>query len=414
MRLAAGEEPTADDSVVGHDLEVDAGQDITATSGGDEDLTNLGSLLHGGDLVASHGSLESIDWINLSNQDTGTHATEGLSTTLANIAESSNNSNLASNHYIGSTLDTVNEGLTATVQIVELGLGDTVVDVDGGHEELVVLEHAIQVVDTSGGLLRDTIAALEHLGVFGVDEAGQVATVVKDQVELGSVLEGKQLLLEAPVVFLLGLALPGKNRNTGSGDGGGGMVLGAEDVAAGPGDFGSKSSQGLDEDSGLDSHVQAASNAGTLERLVGGVLLPGRHETGHLVLGELDLLAAEGSQRQVSDLELLSGRSHCDGGYVVVSERKAVRWMGNKRERSEERVYEGYGPERHHQILKDRKRKNKKLFNQFRTRSGVPLEGQCAAVSAEAAGSPGFGQAVYAANAEQISSTFIGEDWEQP
>lgn len=32
------------------------------------------------------------------------------------------------------------------------------------------------------------------------------------------------------------------------------------------------------------THVQATSDAGTLERLVLGVLLPGLHETGHLNL----------------------------------------------------------------------------------------------------------------------------------
>lgn len=58
------------------------------------------------------------------------------------------------------------------------------------------------------------------------------------------------------------------------------------------------------------THVQAASNAGALQRLVGGVLLASSHETGHLVLGELDLAAAEGGQRDVGDLELVGGGRH--------------------------------------------------------------------------------------------------------
>ena len=40
------------------------------------------------------------------------------------------------------------------------------------------------------------------------------------------------------------------------------------------------------------------------ERLLVGVLGAQRHEAGHLVLGELDLLAAEGGQREVGDLEV--------------------------------------------------------------------------------------------------------------
>lgn len=304
---------TANNGVVGHGLEVSTSQNVTATSGSDEDLADRGSLLHGGDLVAGHGSLESVDGVDLGNDDTGTHAVESHGAALADISESSNNGNLASNHDIGGTLDTVNEGLTAAVQVVELGLGDGVVDVDGRDQQLAVLEHAVQVVDTSGGLLRDTEAVLELLGVLGVDQGGQVTTVVEDQVQLLAVLEGNELLLETPVVLLLGLALPGEDGDTSGGNGSGGVVLGAEDVAAGPGDLSTKGDEGLDQDGSLDGHVQAASNAGTGERLVGGILLADGHQTGHLVLSEINFPAAKGGQGQVGDLELVGGGRHDEG-----------------------------------------------------------------------------------------------------
>lgn len=44
------------------------------------------------------------------------------------------------------------------------------------------------------------------------------------------------------------------------------------------------------------THVQATSDTGTLEGLVGTVLLTDGHKTGHLNLGELNLPATEGSQ----------------------------------------------------------------------------------------------------------------------
>lgn len=287
-----------------------ASENVTAASGGDEDLANLGSLLHGGDLEAGHGSLEGVDGVNLGDEDASTHGVQGHGAALADITETGDDGDLASNHDVGSTLDTVDEGLTAAVEVVELGLGDGVVDVDGGDKELALLEHAVEVVDTGGGLLRDTEAVLEHLRVLGVDEGGQVTTVIEDEVELAVILEGNELLLEAPVVLLLGLALPGEDGDTGGGNGSGGVVLGAEDVAAGPGDLGTESDEGLDEDSGLDGHVKAASNAGTGEGLVGRVLGTGGHETGHLILGKLDLLAAKGGEGEVGDLELVGGSRH--------------------------------------------------------------------------------------------------------
>lgn len=223
----------ADNGVVGHGLEVSASKNVTAASGGDEDLTLGRGLLHGGDLEAGNGSLESVDGINLSDNDTGTHAVKSLGATLADITETSNDSDLTGDHDIGGTLDTIDERLAAAVQVVELGFGDGVVDVDGRDKEavLLVLEHAVQVVDTGGGLLGDTVAVLEHLGVLLVDESSEVTSVVEDQVEVLAVLEGSELLLQAPVVLLLGLALPGKDRDTGGGNGSSGVVLGGEDVA---------------------------------------------------------------------------------------------------------------------------------------------------------------------------------------
>lgn len=200
----------ADNGVVAHGLEVAANKDVTATSGGDEDLANLGGLVHGLDLVTLDSGLEGVDGVNLSDDDTGTHGVESLGATLADITVTGDDTDLTSDHDIGGTLDTIDEGLTATVKVVELGLGDTVVNVDGGDLELAVLEHLVEVVDTGGGLLGDTEAVIEHLGVLLVNEGGEVTTVVEDQVELLAILEGLELLVQAPLVLLLGLTLPGE------------------------------------------------------------------------------------------------------------------------------------------------------------------------------------------------------------
>ena len=242
----------ANNGVVGHLLEVLASQDVTATGGGDEDLTLGSSLLHGGDLEAGDGSLEGVDGIDLSDDDAGTHGVESLGATLTDITETGDNGDLASNHDIGGTLDTIDKGLTAAVKVVELGLGDGVVDVDGGDEETVALEHTVEVVNTGGGLLRDTVAVLEHLRVLLVDESSEVTTVVEDQVQALAVLESCELLLEAPLVFLLGLALPGEDRYAGGGNGGGSVVLGGEDVAGCPGELSTEGLERLDEDCSLD------------------------------------------------------------------------------------------------------------------------------------------------------------------
>jgi hypothetical protein len=108
------------------------------------------------------------------------------------------------------------------------------------------------VVDTGGGLLRDTVAVLEHLRVLLVDKGGKITTVVEDQVKRLARGERGELLLEAPLVLLLGLTLPGEDGGTAGGDGGSGVVLGGEDVARRPGELGTEGLEGLDEDGSLD------------------------------------------------------------------------------------------------------------------------------------------------------------------
>lgn len=73
-----------------------------------------------------------------------------------------------------------------------------------------VLQHAVKVVNTSGRLLGYTVAVLEHVWVLGVDEGSEVTTVIEDQVEGPSRGERGELLLQAPLVLLLGLTLPGE------------------------------------------------------------------------------------------------------------------------------------------------------------------------------------------------------------
>ena len=146
----------AKDGIIGHELEVSTSQDVAASSGGDEDLSTGSSLLHGDNLVTLHSGLQGVDGINLSDEDAGSHSAEGLSASLSDVSVTSDNGGLTGDHDVSSALDTVQQGLAASVQVIELGLGDRVVDVDGRKLKLTLFHTAVQVVDTSGGLLRQT------------------------------------------------------------------------------------------------------------------------------------------------------------------------------------------------------------------------------------------------------------------
>ena len=294
----------ADDGFVFHLHEVLTADDAFAAGGGDEDVATLHDVLHGGDLEAFHGSLQGVNGVDLGDDDASTHALQGVGAALADVAVSGNHGGFAGDHHVGGSLEAVDQGLAAAVQVVELGLGDRVVDVDGGSHQLAFFETLDQVVNAGCGFLGDAFNLVEHLGITVVDDVGEVSTVVQDHVGNLTVFEGLELLLDAPVVLFFGLAFPGEHGDTGSSDSGGGVVLSAVDVARGPGDFSAELDEGLDQYGGLDRHVQTSGDAGAGERLVLAITLTESHQAGHFFLGQTDFLAAEIGLRDVSYFEV--------------------------------------------------------------------------------------------------------------
>ena len=225
---------------------------------------------------------------------------------------------LSSQHNISGSLDSINEGLPAPVQIVKLGLGHRVVHVNGGNLQLAVLEHLVEVVDPGGGLLGQSLDVGQILGVFLVDQVGEVTSVIEDHVE-GLAVREEDGLLETPHVLLVSLPLPGIDWDSTGGHGSCSVILhgtvridlkekspslmahlGGEDVAGAPCDVGSELDQSLDEDRGLDGHVETAGNPGALQRFLWSVHSPEVHQSRHLILGHCELLATPVSQGDVS------------------------------------------------------------------------------------------------------------------
>lgn len=62
---------------------------------------------------------------------------------------------LAAEHDVRAPFEALNNGLAAAVQVVELGLGDGVVDVHGGHEQLAGPGQLVEAVHAGHALLDD-------------------------------------------------------------------------------------------------------------------------------------------------------------------------------------------------------------------------------------------------------------------
>jgi len=119
------------DGVMLHLSHVLSHDDILVSSAGDEHISLLDDRLKSHDSKAFHAGLEGTNGVDFSDEDSGSATFHGLSTTLSDVTITEDDDLLTSQHDVGGSEDSVGEGMSASVDIVELLLGDRVVDVDG-------------------------------------------------------------------------------------------------------------------------------------------------------------------------------------------------------------------------------------------------------------------------------------------
>jgi len=135
-----------------------------------------------------------------------------------------------------------------------------------------------------------------------VDEKSSITTVINKNIGAIAVGPGEHFVSAFPV-FHESLSLPSKYvSGLVLGNGSGGVVLGGVDVAGSPSEVSTEFLEGLDENGSLDSHMQRTRNLGTLEYLIGSVLLSEGHHTWHLDLSDLDFLVTVVGKLNVSNL----------------------------------------------------------------------------------------------------------------
>src|SRR5215210_3913670 len=118
-----------------------------------EDVSGLDHVLERGDLVALHRGLQRADRIDLGDDDTGALAAQRLRAALADVAVAEDDRDLAADHHVGATVDPVDQRVPAAVEVVELRLGDRVVDVDRREEELARVGELVEAVHAGRRLL---------------------------------------------------------------------------------------------------------------------------------------------------------------------------------------------------------------------------------------------------------------------
>ena len=325
----------ADNGVILHRPHVIERNHILIARGGDEDVSCWGGSFERANLIAFHRSLQGADGINFRNDHARAALAQRSRRPFADIAVTADHGHLARQHHVCAAPDRIDQAFAATIEVVELRLSDAVIDIDGREGKLALFRHLIKPVDARGGLFRDArnggadggieaglflqIAlhdgverflfligrVVEHARVLfrlGAKHAKQrgVATVIEDQVGIAAVGPLKNLVRIVPI-FEQVLALEGKDRRSGRGDGGGGVVLRREDVAGRPTHLRAERLQGFDQHGRLDGHVQRARNARAFQYLTRTIFGAGGHQARHFGFGDLDFFAAPGGEAEVFD-----------------------------------------------------------------------------------------------------------------
>jgi len=145
--------------VVGHD-------DTLVSGGSDVDVSGLQYRFDSLDLVTFHGSLEGTDGVAFSDNNAGTLSLHGLSASLTDISESEDDNFFTGDHDIGGSHETIGKRVSASINVVELLLGNAIVDVDSLEEEFTSFSHLLKSEDTSGGFFGDSVEAVDHVSPF--------------------------------------------------------------------------------------------------------------------------------------------------------------------------------------------------------------------------------------------------------
>ncbi len=152
----------------------------------------------------------------------------------------------------------------------------------------------------AGGRRIYPIAAFFQFVPF-VDEKSHIATVVDHQLWTLTIRMRNRSVCTPPI-FFQGLTFPREYGNTRFGDRGSRMVLRRKDVATRPADGRTKIHQRLDQDGGLNRHVQRAGDPDACQWLSLCIFRADRHQARHFLFGNFDLFSPKLSQAEIGNL----------------------------------------------------------------------------------------------------------------
>ena len=112
------------DGIVLHARHVLAGDDVLVAGRGDEHIGAFEHALQTAHLESFHGRLQCTDRIDLGDHHASALSPQRLSAPFAHFPEAADHGQLPRDHDVGGPIEPIDDRVSATIDIVELGLGD--------------------------------------------------------------------------------------------------------------------------------------------------------------------------------------------------------------------------------------------------------------------------------------------------
>ena len=282
-----------------------APQNILITGKSQENITNLGSLIHRHYPEAIENSFNSLDWIHLGNDNIGTQALGTHSATLATPAIASNNYGLACNYQISGPHNAFPGGLACAITIVKEILAISIVSSHHREFQLASCLQCSIANNASSSFLRTTNNLWQQLTALIVETINQITAIIHNNIRLTI-----QCHINISIVFVHITAMMSKNSYPILYQSCTNIILSGQRIGSCSNNLRTCSLQYQSQISGLCLQMHGHNHANTSKRLGYGILLFNSIHYWHKILYPVYLIMTRWCQINIFDFGFLY-RIHC-------------------------------------------------------------------------------------------------------
>lgn len=154
----------ANNSIVFHLSHIGSQNDVPISGSTDEDIHLIDNILNSDDFKTFHTSLKCADWVNFTDVNSWSSPFHCLSASFSNISVTSDQYLLTTDHNVSGSVNTVQERMFTSINVVELTLGYAVINIDEWASKSSFLLESVKSRYTSSSFFRNSLKIFIKFG----------------------------------------------------------------------------------------------------------------------------------------------------------------------------------------------------------------------------------------------------------